>query len=93
MIHLGGRLQEVQIFVGEFCESKIGKILFAADWRQFRPAFDKIHRVIIFEPYEEWSWNFQESIFFMKVSYGLSGNKIWGVTHGTIWWFDMEWPK
>ena len=29
----------------------------------------------------------------MKASYDLSFNKIWGVTHGTIWWFDMEWPS
>ena len=50
-----------------------------------------MQRVIIFEPYEEWSWNFQDSFFLMKTSYGLSCNKIWGVTHGTIWWFDMEW--
>ena len=48
-----------------------------------------------FEPYEEWSWNFQDSILFMKASYGLSFNNIWGVSHGHFrnsWWFDMEWP-
>ena len=29
----------------------------------------------------------------MKASCDLSFNKIWGFTHGTIWWFSMEWPK
>ena len=100
MVYLGGRVQErwnfslIAFFVGELFESKVGKILLAANRRQFWLIFGKIQRLITFEPYEEWAWNFQDSIFFMKASYGLNCNKICGVTvtHGTIWWFDMEWP-
>ena len=75
--------------------SQVGKILLAADRRQFWSIFSKIWSVIIFEPYEEWIWNFQDSILFMKAFFGLSFNKIWGVSHGHLrnsWWFDMEWP-
>ena len=68
----------------------------ACSWRrQFWLIFGKTWSVMIFEPYEEWSWNFQHSILFMKASYGLSFNKIWGVSHGYFrnsWWFNMEWP-
>ena len=74
---------------------KVGKILHAADRRQFWPIFGKIWSVLIFEPHEEWSWNFQDSILFMKASYGSSFYKIWSVNHGHFrnsWWFDMEWP-
>ena len=94
MVHLGGRLQGVQIsvwllfsFVSYWLQSWEN---LACSWRKVILA--KIQRVIIFEPYEEWSWNFQGNISFMKASYGLSFNKIWGVTHTIIWWFHMEWP-
>ena len=59
----------------------------------FGQFFGKIQRVTIFEPYEEWSSNFQDGIFFTKASYDVSFNRIWGVNHGTIWWFDIDWPK
>ena len=43
----------IAFFVGKLFESKVGKILLAADRRQFWTFFDKIQIVIIFEPYEE----------------------------------------
>ena len=101
MAYLGRRLQGVQISVwllfslDSYLSPKLEKILLAADRRQFWLIFGKIWS-LIFEPYEEWSWNFQDSILFMKAFYGLSSNKIWGVSHGHFWnswWFAMEWPR
>ena len=82
----------IAFFIGYIFDSKVGKILLASDRRGFWPIFGNIQRVIIFKPYKNQNWNFQDSIFFIKESYDLSFNKIWGVTRGTIWWFDMEWP-
>ena len=81
-------------FVSKIFESKVGKILFGADRMQFRLVFVKIQRIIIFAPYIEWSWNFQDSIFFIKASYGFIFSEIWGATHWharVSWWIDMEW--
>ena len=49
----GPNFNLIAVFVGELFESKVGKILLAADRRQFWLTFGKILRVIIFEPYEE----------------------------------------
>ena len=49
----GPNFSLIAAFVGKLFESKIGKILLAADRRQFWPIFGKILSLITFEPYEE----------------------------------------
>ena len=104
--YLDGRLQGVQISVWwlfsldsylsrKILLEKLEKSCMLLTEGSFDQFFGKIWSVIIFEPHEEWSWNFQDSILFMKASYGSSFNKIWSVNHGHFrnsWWFDMEWP-
>ena len=37
----------------------------------------------------------EAEIFEIVFCFGLSFNKIWGISHGHFrnsWWFDMEWP-
>ena len=102
MAYLGGRLQRVQISVwllfslDRYFSPNLEKSCLQLTEGNFDRFLAKIWSVIIFEPYEEWSWNFQDSMLFMKTSYGSSFNKIWGVSHGHFrnsWWFDMEWPS
>ena len=96
MTYLSWRLQGVQIslwLLFSYMSPKLGKSCLQLTEGNFGEFLAKF-KVIIFEPYEECSWNFQDNILLVRASFGLSFNKIWGVIHGhfrSSWWFDMKW--